>query len=222
MHQHRSVLSTTPNGASPGPGATVVPLPGGVPGAALLEGLRRGETRAKATFFDRYARRVERVLYSVLGPDAEIPDLVQEVFLGALRGVRRYRGDAAGLEAWLVRITVLTARKALRRRRARRWLTLRDPEEMPDLPSHSLSPDRALLLSRSFAVLNRLQPKERLVLALRFVEEMGLDEVADACGISRATASRWLARARQRAWTLAKSEPALQEWLSKSEEGNDD
>jgi len=53
-------------------------------GDGLIDALRAGHPGAATVFYDRYAASVQRGLQSVLGRDAEIPDLLQEVFIRAI------------------------------------------------------------------------------------------------------------------------------------------
>ena len=62
----------------------------------LLERLRQRDRSAAAVLFDRFSRDVNRLVYYLLGPDADHDDLVQEVFLRAWDGAERLQ-DAAKL-----------------------------------------------------------------------------------------------------------------------------
>ena len=68
--------------ATLGGGVLELPIPDS--DAGLVAALRSGRQTAKAALFDRYGRHVERVLTRVLGPDPDIPDLLQDVFVSAL------------------------------------------------------------------------------------------------------------------------------------------
>lgn len=180
---------------------------------ALLAGLRRNDDRARSVFFERHGPRVERLLYRVLGPDGEVPDLVQDIFVAALAAVAQYRGDGQGLAPWLASITVFNARRLLRRRTARAWLRLEAPESLPEVPSSDLDPSVRQVLVATYAALAKLPANERIVFSLKYVAGMSLPEISDACRTSRATVIRRLAKARRRFESLARTEPALREWL---------
>src|SRR5258708_2484860 len=68
--------------------------------------------------FRRYSRYVAAVALRLLGRDDEVDDVVQEVFLAALRGMRRLREPEA-VRGWLATVTVRIAGRRLRRRRLR-------------------------------------------------------------------------------------------------------
>ena len=184
-----------------------------------LAALRRRDPAAVGALFDRHARRVERLLLSVLGPDPDLPDLVQQTFLGVLSSLPSFRGDAASFVPWLNRICVFTARKHIRQRRARRWLRFGAPEELPELPAAAAGPELRAAATRAYRLLDRLPTEERLAFGLRFVEQLELAEVAEVMDVSLATVKRRLAAARARFTARARHDPLLRPWLDEETDG---
>lgn len=181
---------------------------------AFVESFRAGNRSAKTELYRRYAAYIERVLYRVLGWDGDIPDLVQEVFLRAIAGAGGFRGNFSELKPWLTRIAVYTARGWIRKRTLRKWLRTKSPEEIPDTPALVASPEEVETLKRAYAVIEKLPIKERVPFTLRYVGEMDLVEVADACEVSLATIKRRLEKARRRFSQLASRDPYLNEYLA--------
>lgn len=181
--------------------------------AALLHGLRHGDHEAQTELFRRHAPLVERLLVRVLGWDAELEDLVQEVFLRALRGLPSLRGDHESLRPWLRRVTVYTARETLRRRRVRRMLGTPANGELPEQAADAIDPARLQALRSTRRLLERLPATEGIPLTLRFIDGMELTEVAAACDVSLATTKRRLRKARTRFQKLAGRDPVLREYL---------
>jgi len=196
--------------------ASLAVLPSRLDDAAIVARLRDGDRLAIAALFDRHADTIERVLHRVLGADAEIPDLLQDVFMHVMVGADRFRGGAASLQPWLVQIAVRSARKCICRRTTRRWLGLTDTAELPDAPGTS-DPELQATLARVYRVLDRMPARERIPFALRHLEGMQLPEVAAACGVSLATSKRRLVRARERFDKLAASDAVLRTWLQEGE-----
>ena len=75
-----------------------------------------GDRIAQREFFQRERRRVHAILYRVLGSNADMDDLVQEVFIEIFRSMPGFRGEAT-LGTWLDRIAVRVAYAYLTRRR---------------------------------------------------------------------------------------------------------
>jgi len=211
----------------PGLGAGIAALHGAVAGSGmvralpatrdeqgLVEGLRAAEPWARAALFDRYAPGVERILRRMLGPDGdgELADLVQEVFVRALSALEQLR-DVGALSAWMQTIAARTAYRAIRTRRARRWLRFWEPHELPEIAVDDVAPEIAEAFRRTYALLDRMPAAERMVFTLRHVEKLELEQIAGACEISLATVKRRLGRAQQRFARAAARDDVLRGWL---------
>lgn len=185
---------------------------------AFVESFRAGDRRAKAELYRRYATHIERVLFRVLGWDADILEMVQEVFLRAIAGSHGFRGNFPELKPWLTRIAVYTARGWIRKRKVRKWLQIQPPEEIPETAALAASPEEVETVKRVYAVIEKLPFKERIPFTLRYIDEMDLVEVADACDVSLATIKRRLKKSRERFMQYAKRDPYLIEYLSHCDE----
>lgn len=196
------------------PSAPVIQLRAGESDAALVRALRAGDPHAGAALFDRYALHVRRVLARVLGPDPELSDLLQDVFVAALASVGSIE-DPSALKAWLTRTAVFTARGKIRRRTRWRFLRFVPDDELPDAPAAATDADGSEALAAVYRVLNALPTDERIAFALRMLDGMELTAVATACGVSLSTTKRRLASAQSRFRELARKEPSLTTWLSR-------
>jgi RNA polymerase sigma-70 factor (ECF subfamily) len=197
----------------PGSGSrspTVVRLPVQGSDALLVSSIRAGDERALVELFDRHRAHVRRILLRVLGPDFELDDLVQDVFVAALEGLARLE-DPKMFRRYLTSTAVFTARARIRKRK--RWRPfLRFMAEPPESLRHP-APEVTEAMRATYRVLDVLPVEERIAFTLRFVEGMELTEVADAVGVSLATVKRRLARAGTTFKTSAQSEPSLRTWL---------
>jgi RNA polymerase sigma-70 factor (sigma-E family) len=117
-------------------------------------------------------------------------DVVQDAFAAFVTKGPRLRDQKAAL-GYLRTSVVNGSRSALRRRRTARGYT---PPWEPDRPDPS---DHAVLAEEHrevIAALNKLAPRQREVLVLRYWSGLSEAEIADALGISRgavkSTASR--------------------------------
>jgi len=175
--------------------------------------LRRREPKAVAEFFRRYHERVVRILRHAMGPDHELPDLVQEAFAQALRSLPGFRGEVDALGAWVGRIAVFTARRCIRTRRRRSWLRPWTAAEGTEAIDPGASPVVRDTLRRAQDLIDRFPPSERMVFGLRFVDGRSLNDVAVECRLSLATVKRRLTRARARFEAAAAADPFLCDWL---------
>jgi RNA polymerase sigma-70 factor (ECF subfamily) len=149
-----------------------------------------------------YAGTVARWVAKLVGPGADVEDLVHEIFLVARRRLPEFRGEAK-LSTWLYRITERVARQTRRRERFRRYFSRTRRLEIEDAisPTH-LTPVDALERRQSteacYRMLDRLPDKYRTVLILFELEEMSGEEIASLTGVKLATVWVHLHRARSR------------------------
>lgn len=204
----------------PEPSRAVVrrlPAGAGLTDAALVAALLAGRADASGELFERYGSYVERLIVRVLGLDPEVPDLINEVFARALERLSQLDQPAA-LKGWLGSIALFTAKGCLRERKSRRrWLGFFAPEELPEVPVVGASTEVSLALRRTYQVLDHFPAEERIAFALRFIDGMGLAEIAEMMGLSIGTIKRRLKRAESRFVNAAEREPLLRDYLRQSE-----
>jgi RNA polymerase sigma-70 factor (ECF subfamily) len=164
-------------------------------GQASLRLVRAFEQAARDELedvFRAYSRYVAAIGLRLLGTDDEVDDVVQEVFVAAIRGLRDLREPGA-IRGWLATVTVRIARRKLRRRRLRAFVGL----DVPDYTHLAVAAgqEQALLIARAYRVLDQLPVDDRIAWMLRHVEGESLESIAKICGCSLATAKRRIARA---------------------------
>jgi RNA polymerase sigma-70 factor (ECF subfamily) len=182
----------------------------------LVEALRVGDRNAGRRLFDRYGAHVERVVARVLGPDPDIPDLVQEVFAGAVASLPKL-DDAASLKGWLTRIAVFKTRTLIRRRKRWRFIESFPFAKLPEREAPVPPPETTEALGRTYEIVSNLSVDDRIVFALRYIDGMELTEIQEACDVSMSTIRRRIQRAREQFLRRAHEHPGLRELL---EEGD--
>jgi RNA polymerase sigma-70 factor, ECF subfamily len=180
----------------------------------LVTALQAGRPEAPAVAWHRYAPLVFGICSRALGSDVEAEDLTQDVFYRLFARIGTLRKPEA-LRSFVTSFAIRTVKWELRRRRARRYLTLSSTGELPDAPAGFVSADNRYALQRFYRALDRLTARERLVLVLRHVQEMTLEEVADHMEISLATVKRTLRRANARAAALVGGDAELHTMLGR-------
>jgi RNA polymerase sigma-70 factor (ECF subfamily) len=181
--------------------------------AALVSAMLAGRTDATATFYSRYVKMVHGLCFRLMGPDAELDDVVHDVFIRAFESLARLR-DPSALRSWLYGIAVHAVRIRFQKRRRQRWLRFMAPEDVPEPWSF---PDAELseAMREVYTILRDMDADERLALVLHRVEGMPLEDAAVAADMSLSTFRRRLARAESKFFARAGSKPALAQWLSR-------
>jgi RNA polymerase sigma-70 factor (ECF subfamily) len=192
--------------------------------AELLRRARTGDESAFAELADAFRAELQLHCYRIVGSVQDAEDLVQETLLAAWRGLERFEGRAS-LRSWLYRIATNRCLNALRDRRRRPQELPPPPEETPpppqptrlgeplwlepypdillaDVPDRSQRPEaryetREAIGLAFVAALQRLPPRQRVVLVLRDVLAFRAAEVAEMLGVTEVSVHRALQRARE-------------------------
>jgi RNA polymerase sigma-70 factor (ECF subfamily) len=178
--------------------------------AMLVDALRGSDLSAAGRLYDRYALNVRGMVHRMLGPDAELDDVVQDVFVAAITSIGKLR-DPSMLKSWLLGIAVGKVRDNLRARWRRRWLTFHPTEELPEHPAPTTDA-QVDVVKEVCNILDRLPPEERIALLLHRLEGLSLEEAAHTCNMTVSTFKRRLSRAESKFITRANYRPALIEW----------
>jgi RNA polymerase sigma-70 factor (ECF subfamily) len=177
--------------------------------AELIQGATSGDREAFCRLAQTYERRLFQLAlyYCRNAEDAE--DLSQEVWLKAYRSINSFRGQAS-FYTWLRRIAINTFLNHQRDAKAAAnqnaigvkadMLPLDEACELPDRTTRSV--EEALhqrqLLEQVTGALAELTAQQRLIFLLKHREEMSVEEIAEACGVSGGTVKKSLFRAVQK------------------------
>jgi RNA polymerase sigma-70 factor, ECF subfamily len=168
----------------------------------LVERARAGDQDAFAALVRLHQRQVYLLALRMLHNEDDAVEATQDVFLAAWQGLRKFRGDAR-LATWLYRITYNHCLKVAEQRR-------REEQTRAELASESARAERpAALLSQVHAQnalrelcdvvrgeIARLPPKYRAVLALRHMQDLSYEEMAEVLREPIGTVKTHLFRAR--------------------------
>ena len=131
----------------------------------------RADEKIQQVLLEHY--KYYRLAYSYVGNQADALDIVQESAYKAIRDSGKVENENY-ISTWIYRIVVNTAIDMLRKRKKEGMNTQIEDYEMPVEDSYS-DPDLA-------AALSRLKEEERLVITLRYFEELSLEEISDITG----------------------------------------
>jgi RNA polymerase sigma-70 factor (ECF subfamily) len=177
--------------------------------AELLDALRDGDEAAFATLVRRYHTRLLRFAESLVPSRAVAEDVVQDTWLGVVRGVHRFEGRSS-VKTWLFRILINRARSAgarevrtapldddvLEGRFASSGAWSQPPETWAEAVDARLAADQ--LAGRVRECLPHLPEAQRQVLVLRDIEGIDGTDVCDLLGVSPGNQRVLLHRARTR------------------------
>ncbi len=166
----------------------------------VIDAMEKDEERALAALYRSHVEFVHRVVRQLGVEDADVEDVIQDVFVVAVRRFREFRGEAE-VRTWLYAIAAHQVRNYRRstRRRLRRLLAWRHHEDVESrvaAPPNGAHSDVSKLLAR-------LDEASRALVILVDLHGMSVVEVAEALGLNPNTAYARLRRARNKltAWT---------------------
>ena len=168
--------------------------------AELVAAAQGGDREAfdelvRVTYADSYTLALR-----LTGNEEDARDVVQDAYLRAFRGLKRFRGDAQ-FSTWMYRITANCAATHLGRRSKHRHEELKDTDPVVDerpATDPSLQADASALRDRLTVALEGLPPKLRQVVVLRDIYDLPHEAIAAELGISETAAKVRLHRARKK------------------------
>ena len=151
--------------------------------------------------FTKYRDRVYAIAFRITGSAVDAMDVVQESFSLVFRKLHGFRGGSL-FSTWLFRI-VVNCSIDLRRKTTQQpfcHLPITDCEDGGDDPIDQTPSPRDHAATRELGdqvqqAISQLSPKLRVVLALRYLEDMAYEELAATLGLSLGTVKSRLARA---------------------------
>ena len=146
---------------------------------SLVSAARNGDRGAFGRLYERYGRMVHGILLARV-PLAEVDDLVQDVFVQAMRQVHTLR-DAACFGGWLATVTRNRANDYHRRSVELVELTEDSPSEARERRGSSAPGDDGAAI---LAAVRELPEAYRETLILRLIEGFTGPEIAERTGLT--------------------------------------
>jgi len=181
----------------------------------LAQSLKDGRADAPALAWRRFYPVVEMTLRRMLGPDGEIEDLAQDVFLRFFRKVSGLK-KIESLRSFVMAIAIRRAQEEIRRRRVRRWFAPVTSQLLALPPTIEMDPEAREVIVHLYSIIDRLRLKDRTIYILRYIEGLEQAEIAELVGISVSTVRRRLERLTKRVNLLMTGDPVLAPYLGMS------
>jgi len=174
----------------------------------LIERARSGDHEAFAALVRGQQRRVFGLIANLLRRPSDVEDIAQQVFLKVYQALPRF-DFRASFSTWVYRIAVNECYDFLRRQRAQKSpgesevavgdLAALERMAAAERPEAAAGATRALEARQMVEQLfRRLSAEDRLLMTLRELEGLSIDEISAATGIKPNTVKVRLFRARRR------------------------
>jgi RNA polymerase sigma-70 factor (ECF subfamily) len=161
----------------------------------VIEACREGDREAFRVLFEKYKDRVYSIaLYFFRGDEATAGDVTQQVFLKLFTRIGQFQGESE-FTTWLYRLTTnACVDEQRKRRRFLQFGEATDVKEPRGTKTQEDSVARAEVADSVKRAVGLLKPKLRVVMLLKYFEEMSYEEIAAALGCSKGTVASRLNR----------------------------
>jgi len=154
---------------------------------------------------EKYESKIAAVIYGIIGPCTEVEDIGQETFIRLYKGLKNFKGES-NLETYITRIAINLSLNELKKRKKAKWMFLTMDEikhpvnDIRDYSRIEQDETNKIILQ----MIDRLSPKLRSVIALRFISGYSIKETAKILQIAEGTVMSRLARAQNKLKSLLK------------------
>jgi RNA polymerase sigma-70 factor (ECF subfamily) len=164
----------------------------------LIVRAQAGDREAQESLVKIFSPMVFRLISRFFRSREDVEDLAQDVFVKMFGRIDQVRPDE-NFPGWLQRVAVNTCYDELRKTRRRRIaLETFGPREVAEGIVQPIQPEEAKDFGRARLALQALDPKLRIPLILKEVEEMSVEEIARTLSITETNVKVRLFRARKK------------------------
>jgi RNA polymerase sigma-70 factor (ECF subfamily) len=172
-----------------------------------------GDEAAFRSLYLAHRSEVHRIVYRLLGPNADVEDVLQEVFIQVHRSIGNFRGQSK-FSTWLHRVAVNVALQHLRRKRSTVVSRCDDRvEERADEDGSHTSPTESMetqeRLKAVYRALDQISPKKRAVLVMHDMQGMSAQKISEVVGSPVFTVRTRLFYARKEFYRRIVGDPAF-------------
>ena len=173
---------------------------------------QEGDETAFQELFLAHRETVARVVHRIMGPSADVEDVVQDVFIHVFRSIRSFRGDSK-FSTWLYRLSANVTKMHLRKKSSRpRTVDVPVPEQRSEdapVETPDLALDRQRRIDALYRLIDRLSEKKRVVLVLHDLEGLTAAEISERVDAPVMTVRTRLFYARKELYAALAEEPSL-------------
>jgi RNA polymerase sigma-70 factor (ECF subfamily) len=150
----------------------------------LFEQAKKLDPQALGSLHDQLYPVIFRYVTYRLQDDQLCEDITSEVFVRLIDALHHKDHKIKDVRAWVIGVASNLINDHFRQKYRRKVENLEDHADLPDHQSTEGSVDRSLTMSEIRWAMTRLTPDQQHVLALRFSQDLSLEETAGIIGKS--------------------------------------
>lgn len=167
--------------------------------------VEKGEIDAFGVLYDRYIRVIFNKVLATFGHFQNSEDITHDIFLKIFLRLKTYKGEAA-FSTWVYSITNHHIIDLIRTQQKKENYET-DMEGISSIPEE---PDDEALLNiktnKLLHVLEQLNSEERLILILKYRDELSIRGITEVFGISESAVKMRITRAKKKAYKIYKEQ----------------
>ncbi len=150
----------------------------------LVNGCIAGDRKYQRILFKKYRSSIYSMIFNILGQDANIDDILQQVFIKLFGSLKNFKG-LSSLKTWVYRITTKVCIDQLRKKYRKRQLTVVSNTDYIDnhLDTSKSDPlqehEQVELKKQIDKGLNKLSIDKRLVVTMFEMEGFSLQDISE-------------------------------------------
>lgn len=165
--------------------------------------IKNGDQQAFGKIYDRYCHRVYNKCISFANSKSDAEDLTHDIFLKAFLKLSTFKQNSS-FYTWLYSITYHSCIDYTRKKSSDSRdivMAVEEIEEQRVKAFHSGSEDDLLQMKVEYLkkVLETLEPDDKMILLMKYQDDMSISEIQEVFGIGTSAAKMRLLRARERA-----------------------
>jgi len=159
-----------------------------------------GDNNAYARIIKRHQAHVAKIMWRFCLDKNTCEELTQDVFMEAYFSLKSYKAKAP-LENWLSRIATRVGYKFWKEKKSRKESLPLEELDKWSLDTDNLQAKEAAQLL--YSLLNKLPPKDRLVLTLMYFEDCSVKQIANRTAVTVPMVKMRIHRARKKMKIIA-------------------
>ena len=163
----------------------------------LAAAARTGDRAALGALALRWEKRLFRHAWRLVGDVEDARDIAQDAWIDIARGLRRL-DDCAAFPAFALRIVTRRAADLVRRKLRARRVAAAFAAEPKDIATMEDEPDARASSPALLTAMRALPAEQRAAIALFYLEDLSIAEIAAALGVPAGTVKTRLMAARGR------------------------
>lgn len=166
--------------------------------------VEKGEIDAFGVLYDRYGKVIFNKALATFGHLENAEDITHDIFMKIFLRLKTFRGDSA-FSTWVYSITNHHIIDLMRSAQTKNTF-----ESEADMASFPEEPEDKEILnietSKMLQVLENLDNEERMILMLKYKDEMSLKEIMEVLKIKESAAKMRVSRAKKKAYKIYKEQ----------------